>query len=813
MHHLNAAVLYVLLMLPLCLSAQEPTTYELAGIEVAGCHRTAPAIVSQMSGLRVGDKIQIPGSDLAQAIKRLRNQQLFAEVQIVQTESKADLIWLRIEVEEAPLLEKVKVLGLNRHKTREWESWLQQYAPVESAWLPSHKAQLSAAIQQELAEQGYDSNAFQLRATSAEHNQNLHLTVSFDKLRRQKLKRVHWQGLKVARARELEKSMGLGLLRKTDFTPTWRTQARASLISHYRDLGYLDAVVTQDSSWQQDGKWEWKIAVAEGLPYSIGEISWKGAEKYDPVFLQAVLGIEPGDPYRPDYLERRLHFDTDRQDISGLYMDQGHLFFQAEAIATSLRGQVVDIEIRLSEGPIALIREVRIEGNDRTNEHVIRRELRTQPGTPFSREEVLRSQRALISLGYFKPESLGIDTEVDPETGTVDIIYQVEEQRNDKFELAASLNPGSGDGISAIGTLGFTFNNFSLRELLQGNIAGAHGDGQQLSIRAQSNGIGFQSYNLNFLEPWFKGRPQSLGFSLFHQRFAQQDSLENWETLSVTGGNLRLGQRLPWGQGGWTLNSELGYQYIRLNNLLEIDLDDGSTLTSGRFHNLYGQLKLAYNSVSDPFFPRRGGTFSVSGQWTPPWTQSVDAEGVTDFSRLAYHKYRIQGTKYFPLGKKAVLKTSAKMGWLLNYQDNQTPPFERFELGGNGMTGSQQSAFVGNDILALRGYDLEDIPGSVGGGGAAFAKFTAEVRYPLFNTQGARGYVLGFAEAGNSWKSVGDFNPFDTYRSAGLGLRLQLPMFGTVGFDYGIGFDQPGFQLDNWQKFGAFNLILGWEPE
>ncbi len=813
MHHLNAVVLCALLTLPLCLVAQETTTYELAGIEVSGCDRTVPQIVQQMSGLQIGDKIQVPGSDLAQAIKRLLNQQLFADVQITETQTKADLIWLNIEVEEAPLLASVVVDGLNKPKTRKWEAWLAQYAPLETAWLPSHQAQLQQAIQQELSEQGYAAQSVQLHTAPIRDGKNLQLRVNFGKLQKQRLKRIHWQGLAVTKERELEKSMGLGLLRKTNFTPSWRSQARASIIHHYRDLGYLDAIITQDSSCQENGRWEWQVTISEGLPYYIGTVTWKGAEKYDPSFLQLVLGIEAGDPYRPEYLEQRLHFDTERQDISGLYMDQGHLFFQADAIATSLRGQEVDIEIRLTEGPVALIREVKIEGNERTNDHVIRRELRTQPGTPFSREEVLRSQRALINLGYFNPETLGIDTEVDPETGTVDLIYKVEEQRNDKFELAASLNPSSGDGISAIGTLGFTFNNFSLRELIKGNITGAHGDEQQLSIRAQSNGAPFQSYNLNFLEPWFKGKPQSFGFSVFHQRFAEQDSLENWETLSVTGGNLRLGQRLPWGKGGWTLNSELGYQYIRLNNLLEIDLDDGSTLTSGRFNNLYAQLKLAYNSVSDPFFPRQGGTFSVSGQWTPPWSQNTDAEGIADFSRLSYHKYRIQGTKYIPLGKKAVLKTSAKMGWLLNYGNGQTPPFERFELGGNGMTGSQQAAFVGNDLLSLRGYDLEDIPGSQGGGGAAFAKFTAEVRYPLFNTQGARGYVLGFAEAGNSWKAVQDFNPFDTYRSAGLGLRLQLPMFGTVGFDYGIGFDRPGFEWKDWQNFGTFNLILGFEPE
>ncbi|MEL7421686.1 MAG: BamA/TamA family outer membrane protein [Bacteroidota bacterium] len=811
MQHLTAVVLCALLLLPLCLFSQDVLTYEIAGLEVMGCQYTSAPVVRQMSGMRVGDKVQIPGPQIAQAIRRLLNQQLFASVEIVETNTKADLIWLTIEVAEAPILKSVSVSGLSKAKNREWKTWLDTYAPLQSAWLPAQQAQLHYAIATELQNRGYTPDAFQLQSRPVE--QGVALQVVFEKQRKQKLKKIHWQGVSVSPIRQIEKAMGISALRKPTFNTSWRTQARATVIQHYRDLGHVDAIITQDSSWQENGNWQWALTVAEGLPYKVGSITWKGAEKYDPEFLQAVLGIYPGDPYRPDYLDRRLHFDPEQKDISGLYMDQGHLFFRAEAITTSLRGQEVDIEIRMTEGPVAMIREVRVEGNERTNEHVIRRELRTQPGTPFSREEVLRSQRALIGLGYFDPETLGVDTEVDPETGMVDLVYQVEEQRNDKFELAASLNPGSGDGLSAIGTLGFTFNNFSMREFLNGNWRNAHGDGQQLSIRAQSSGPAFQSYNFNFLEPWFKGKPQSFGFSLFHQRFTDQDSLDNLQTLSVTGGNLRLGQRLPWGKGGWTLNSELGYQYIRLNEILSIDLDDGSTISSGRFNNLYLQLKLAYNTVNDPFFPRRGSTFSISGQWTPPWRITRDAEGVPEFNRLAYHKYRVNGTKYIPLGKKAVLKTSAKMGWLLNYGNGQTPPFERFELGGNGMAGSQQAAFVGNDLLSLRGYDLDEIPGSTAGGGAAFAKFTAELRYPLLNRPAMRAYVLGFAEAGNSWKSVGDFNPLDTYRSAGLGLRLQVPMFGTIGFDYGLGFDQPNFQWQDWQQHGRFNLIFGFEPE
>lgn len=802
-----------LLSLSFVLKAQESLVYEIAAIQVMGCEKTSPHVVRQMSGLRLGDKIHLPGPAITQAVRQLLQQQLFSDVQVVQEKTTLDLVWLSIIVEEAPLLESIKVNGLSRRKQEEWTTWLEQQYPLKTAWLPAGMAQLKRTISKRLEEQGYASDSFTLLAGKV--GEGVVMEVQFEKLRKQKLAGVHWQGVNKERVRDLNKAADVNGLRKSIYSPFEQENIRAAIIHYYRDQGYVDAAITQDSSWQtEDGHWYWALKIDEGQPYTVGTIRWKGAHRYDTTLLAKILAIKPGDPYRPSYLDKKLHFDPEDGDLSGLYMDNGHLFFRAEAIVTSLRDHTVDIEIQLQEGPIAIISEVNIAGNERTNEHVIRRELRTQPGEPFSREEVLRSQRALINLGYFKPETMGVRTDVDPESGMVAITYEMEEDRNDKFELAASLNPGGENGVGLVGTLGFTFNNFSLRQLLAGDWRSAHGDGQQLSIRAQSSGLGFQSYNLNFLEPWFNGKPRSLGFSAFYQRFADQDSLGNWETLSVTGANLRLGQRLPWGDGGWTLNNELGYQHIRLDNLLRIDLDDGTALTEGKFHNFYTQLKLVYRNMDDPFFPRQGGNFEVSGQWTPPWRQTFDEEGNEKLSRLSYHKYRIQGERYFPLGRKAVLKTSAKMGWLLNYNPNHsTSPFERFELGGNGMSGSQQAAFVGNDLLALRGYDLNDVPGSVGGGGAAFSKFTAEVRYPLFNSGTARGYILGFVEGGNSWKSARDFNPFQLYRSTGLGLRFQLPMFGTIGFDYGLGFDQPGFQLKDWQQYGTFNLILGFEPE
>lgn len=809
-------VLLALLWLPYVLWGQAPETFELAGIKVTGCVQTSPVTVSQMSGLQVGDKIQLPGTAIPHAMQRLLQQRLFEDIQIEKVRSEADLLWLEIKLSEAPQVKAWRIAGLKKNKTEVWSSWLEDQYPYGTAWLPAQESQLQAALARRLEEEGYATEAAEVYMQHDRSDNSVRLFLEFSDLKRRKLSKIHWQGNQLFTSKQLNRLLGEGLLKRPVFTKKWREDARTQLLMAYREEGYLDAVVTLDSTSFVEEQWHWFLRIEEGLPYTIGEISWEGADRYSPVFLQEILGIETGDPYRPDELERRLHFDPEGGDISSLYMDRGHLFFQAETMVTSLRGQTVDISIRLMEGPVAIVGAVNIIGNDRTNDHVIRRALRTQPGEPFSRADVLRSQRALINMGYFNPENLGVSTDVDPESKTVDITYELVETRNDKFEISASLNPGSGEsGTGIIGTLGFTFNNFSLRQLLDGNLKGAHGDGQQLSIRAQSSGLAFQAYNLNFQEPWLMGKPQSLGFSLFHQRFASQDSLGWNNTLAVSGGSLNWGRRLSWGDmGGWSLSGELGYQYIQLDNFLSIDLDDGSQLRTGNFNNLYSKVELAYQNVDDPFFPHKGRRVRLSGQWTPPWETRYSAEGTETFDRLSYHKYRISAEQFLPLGKKLVLRTSAKAGGLFNYQSTQsTPPFERFELGGNGMTGSQQAAFVGNDLLSLRGYDPDEIAGSANGGGAAFAKFTAELRYPLFNSGAARAYVLGFAEAGNAWKQVNDFSLGDLNRSAGLGIRLQLPMFGTIGVDYGIGFDQLDYNRKDWQKSGRLNLIFGWEPE
>lgn len=813
------ASLLLAIVCPVVSQTPDAQTYEIVVLDVSGCQHTEAEAVRQLSGLRIGDKVTIPGLQTYRAVRRLLAQELFETVEIVETRSEHDLIWLQIQVVEAPRIASWRVTGRKPSKLKEWQADLKNQFPEGSPWLVAHEQQLRQWVENRLSDQGYAYDQYKLMVWQDSIARTVTLDLELTDAPKVKLGQLTFTGNTHFSDHQLQKAMGIPSLRLSSIRPTedFFDLARQQLLAFYQRNGYADAQVTSSQVTEEGARWHWQLEIEEGTPYYVGRINWRGAERYEKALLADILGIQTGEPYSRERLETRLHFDPKGDDISALYMNYGHLFFQAEAVETGIRGDTIDLEIQLIEGPIAIISDVDIVGNDRTSDEVILRELYTQPGQAFSRENVIRSQRALLALGYFNPESLNVATDINPQTGEVAITYEVEEERNDRLELAASFNPGSSETAAGlVGTVGFSLNNFSLRGLLEDGWQHAQGGGQQLSLRAQSSGAAYQGYNFAFTDPWFRGKPQSFSFGAYFQRFADTDSLGFTNTLAVTGLSAGWGKRLSWGRGGWALRGEVGYQHIRLNNLLDIQLDDGTALTSGRFNNLYLQLKLNYQNLDDPFFPTQGSRLEISGQWTPPFTTSTvtDGHAADAYRWLTYHKYRITGEKYLPLAKNLVLKGSAKMGWLAGYDPALgAPPFERFELGGDGNSGSQQAAFAGNDILALRGYERSEIAGTANGGGVAFAKFTAELRYQFLNRPSTRGYLIAFAEGGNAWKQVRDFNPLDLQRSAGLGIRLQLPMFGTIGLDYGLGLDKEGFRLDRWSQYGRVNLVFGFEPE
>lgn len=524
--------------------------------------------------------------------------------------------------------------------------------------------------------------------------------------------------------------------------------------------------------------------------------------------------------FNSELLDSRLKFSLDGRDVSSLYMDDGYLFFNVEPTEIAVVDHKIDLEMRIFEGPQATIDQVIIKGNTRTHEHVIRRELRTQPGQKFSRSDIIRSQRQIIALGYFNPENLGIETPVDQTNGTVDIIYTVEERPSDQLELSAGW--GGFGRSKVIGTLGVTFNNFSLRNIFNREAWSPlpQGDGQRLSIRAQTNGDFFQSYNFSFTEPWLGGkRPNSFTLGGVLTKI-NQEYLQGGR-LTIARSFIGLGSRLKWPDDNFVSNTTFNIEFLNLHDYSTGDFVDknGHIISNGLYRNFSIQQTIARSTINEPTFPRSGSLVSLSVQFTPPYSLLGRNFNMNDpeslYKYVEYHKWDIDVEWYTPIVGKLVLKTAMKMGFLGFYnEDIGTPPFERFEVGGDGLS-NQQFGITGKDVLSLRGYETTDIAANQNGGAAIYNKLTAELRYPLSLNPSSTIYGLVFLTGGNAWKKFDDYNPFDQRRAAGVGLRAFLPMFGLLGFDFGYGFDNQS-KIESgarWTEYGNFNIILGFEPD
>ena len=591
---------------------------------------------------------------------------------------------------------------------------------------------------------------------------------------------------------------------------------KKKILKYYGNIGYRDAQIVNDTIYREkDGDLQIHMKIDEGRRYYFRNIAWKGNSIYESQILTQVLGIQKGDVYNQELLEQRLRFSQDGRDISSLYMDNGYLFFNVDPTEIAIDGDSIDLEMRMYEGPQATIDKVTIKGNDRTNEHVIRRELRTLPGQKFNRSLIIRSQREIINLGYFNQEALGINTPVNPQRGTVDIEYTVEEKPSDQLELSAGWG-----GFGVVGTLGVSFNNFSIRNIF--NKAAwsplPQGDGQRLSIRAQSNGKFFQSYNASFTEPWLGGKkPTSLTVSGAFTKYA--DIYVANKYFSIFQGSVSLGRRLKWPDDNFISTTALEYQ--------RYNIKDYGSLPSGLYNNINIAQTFSRNSISDPLFPKNGSRLTLILKATPPYSylnnkRYKDEPDQVKFKWVEYYKWRFNAEWYTPIAGKLVLKTDAKLGTIGYYNKYVGyAPFERFVVGGDGLA-NRQIGLTGNDLLSLRGYDTEDLPANqsgsssqLGGGGTTFAKYTVELRYPISLNPSSTIYAHAFVQGGNVWSSLKDFRPFDLRRSAGMGLRVFLPMFGTLGFDYGIGFDKPNLKATSkkWTDYGRFGIILGFEPD
>jgi outer membrane protein insertion porin family len=609
------------------------------------------------------------------------------------------------------------------------------------------------------------------------------------------------------------------LFSSSKFNPKKYEDDKISLVGHYNSLGYRDAAVDDDTIYKiPDGNLNVDIKIKEGHRYYFGNMEWKGNTKYSNEHLSKILGIKKGDIYNQELLDKKSGKQLSPEggeDISSLYMDDGYLFFNIDAVETSIVGDTINYEMRITEGPQATIRNVTIVGNDRTNEHVIRRELFTWPGNKFSRADLIRSNRQIANLGFFDQEHIGIQPKPNAEDGTVDIAYTVVEKSSDQLQLSA----GFGGGVRFYGNVGVTFTNFSIRNIFKPKFWDPLpvGDGQKFSINYQSNGRSFNSLNFGFTEPWLGGKkPNALTTNLLYSRYASDLDNKVDTFFRAFGGGVSLSKRLKWPDDNFVFTYGINYYNYLLSDYAFITDNAGNAFKNGTSNNLHAKLVLARYSVDQPLYPRSGSNISFTFQFTPPYSQLFDAN--TDYSKesvskrykwIEYHKYRFTADWYHKVtgGKNPlVLKLSTKYGFIGFYNpDIGYSPFERFQVGGDGLGG--YNFFLGKDILAHRGYKTPYATNAT-----LFNKYTAELRFPFSLNPTATIYGLGFVEAANAWNSFAEYNPFKLNRSAGVGIRVFLPMFGLLGLDYGIGFDRyyPGAQF---KDIAAFTFMLGFEPD
>ena len=808
--------------------------YEIGGVKVVGAQFSDPQALISIAGLRVGEKVRIPGPTITKAVQALWNLRLFTDVEVNKERTQGDIIFLEIVVKELPRYTRHSFTGVKKNKHDDLNGVINKFIQKGAILTDNVKASLQYGLEDYYIKKGQLDAKVTIKSAPDERATNaVKLEFVIKPGKRVKIKDIRFTGNENVKSRILRKKMKntsrkLKIFKKSKLVDAEYQEDKAAIEAYYNTVGFRDARIVKDSIWRTK-KRELIVLldIQEGHRYYFRDVTWKGNTIYETKFLDQVLGIKKGDVYNQELLNTRLQFSQDGRDISSLYLDNGYLFFRVDPVETSIDNDSIDLELRIYEGPQATIDRVVIKGNERTHEHVVRRELYTRPGDKFSRSDIIRSQREIVNLGYFNPESLGINTPVNPDRGTVDIEYTVEERPSDQLELSAGYQPRTAftrGGV--IGTLGVTFNNFSLRNIRNKEAWNPlpQGDGQRFSVRGQTSGQNFQSYNASFTEPWLGGkRPNSLTVAGFYNRYAYGfEGASTYQKLDILQGTVGFGTRLKWPDDNFVFRADLDIQTLRLTNWSGFQDDQGRVVNQGIYHNYNLGLTLARNSINDPIFPKSGSLLSVKLQATPPYSwfrdesfYSSDKDPQEIYRFVEYLKWRIDAEWYTTLVGKLVLKTQAKIG-ILDQWSSKTglSPFERFELGGDGLS-NQNFGLNGRDIVSMRGYETSDIMAPFPGGAGVFNKYTVELRYPISLNPSSTIFVTAFAQGGNAWQQARDFNPFDLRRSAGMGLRVFLPMFGTLGFDYGFGFDKPSLigKSGKWTDYAKFNIVLGFEPD
>ncbi|MEX0968647.1 MAG: outer membrane protein assembly factor BamA [Bacteroidia bacterium] len=789
-----------------------PSTYTIKGIEVSGDESYSSNVVIAFSGLTVGEEIKIPGNEIANAIRKLWKQNFFSVVEINADSVDGRDIYLNIYVETSPRLAQFTFEGLNKSQSNKLRDELNiKRGDIVTRQL---RENTSSRIKNYYIEKGryFADVEIVAKPDSLFNNNSVRLIIHVDRGERIRIKEIEILGNDAIPDKKLEGSMRetrekqfWNPFRSSKFIPQEYENDKRQLISYYNSEGYRDASIITDSVYRMDEKnLKIDITVKEGDKYYYRDIAFTGNTKYSTKMLMDIIGIDKGDVYNPTLLERNLSLNPEGYDVSSLYMDNGYLFFRYNVVEVGVENDSIDIEIRIMEGPQATVSRVTVSGNTKTHDHVILREIRTRPGDKFNRSDIIRSTRELAQLGYFDQELLDVAPKPNPEDGTVELEYKVVEKSTDQIEFQGGWGAGQ-----VIGTIGLSFNNFSIQDLFNKDAWKPipSGNGQRISLRASSNGRFYQNYSFSFTEPWFGGRkPNALTTSFYHSSFTpsglgKDDSLYN--RLQTSGATLGLGKRLKWPDDWFTLYQAISYQRYSLRNY---SIFPG--FSNGTSNNINYNFILSRNSLDGTIWINSGSSFSIAGEIAPPYSLFSDKIYETPAEKykwLEYHKWSFDATWYAPVIEKFVLKAEARFGFLGLYnRELGITPFERYELGGDGLSNINLD---GRDIIALRGYANGAVTPTSTQGATIFDKFTLELRYPLSLNPSATIYGLIFAEAGNSFMSFDEYSPFEVKRSAGVGVRIFLPFFGLFGVDYGFPFDQPHIGQRN--RSGEFHLSIG----
>ena len=833
-----------------------PKVYEIAGIKVSGVDHVDDYVIIGYSGLSVGEKIEIPGDAITNAVKRFYRQGLYSKVQIKLEKVVGDKAWLEIVLRQQPRLSEMKYNGVKSNEKKDLEERLGMIPGQQIT--PNIIARAEQIIRNYYAAKGFKNAYVKIEQHNdlSKENQVI-LDVNVNKNNKVKVNKIYIDGNEVLSDNKLKRTMKktnengniLNLFRQKKFVDTDFADDKNRIIEKYNELGYRDAKITFDSVAPFDDKHvDVYLKVDEGQKYYISDIRWVGNTVYATDDLNSVLGINPGDVYNQKLLNKRTQEDDDA--VANLYLDKGYLFFQLVPIEENIKGDSIALQMRIMEGPQARINQVIINGNDRLYEKVIRRELRVRPGELFSKSDLMRSAREIAQTGHFNPENMDIRPQPNESDGTVDILFNLESKANDQIEFSFGWGQ---TGIT--GRLALKFTNFSIKNLFNPSTYKGvipQGEGQTFTVSVQTNAKYYQQYSISFLDPWFGGkRPNSLSVSAYYSRqtginssyynnnwanaynnslygyqygygynsdyynYSYQNAYDPNKVLQMAGVSVGFGKRLNWPDDYFTFQAELSYQWYYLKNW-----DYLYYMNNGVSNSLVLGLTLARSSIDNPLYTRRGSTFSLSFQATPPVSSFVKKDwkalyyAGTDESKremykwIEYWKVKFKSKTFTPLTDPdgqwtLVLMTRADFGLLGYYNRYVKTPFETFYVGGDGMTGSYTYA---TETIGMRGYENGQFT-PWGKEGYAYGRFTLELHFPFMLSPSTTIYGIAFVEAGNSWTDVKDFSPFDLKRSAGVGARIYLPMVGFMGIDWAYGFDK----VYGVKGGSHFHFILGQE--